>query len=372
MQYLWALIICVGIWALTTILTGFLGLLIPIVYMLLGFMFGTESLILGIGGLLGNLINIFNVNRYIKTEGALSHAPMYSKIASICFIVVFLVTILFKYAFNIELKNINYWYLIIIAIVAWIILSNILRDRKTKLLSDFSKSVVKYKIIKKYDNDPKWATYLYFNNSEEGWNQTIPGSFLAKDPEKDLTFVHNTKEDALNYAKRIFENAKFIDDYTDNQAYQTIESDYKNQNDYLNNEFPSIDNYVKQEVLNDLFIVATIKSPMINFSTNGILLIEGKSIMEDAKAFYYKLYEWMEEYCKNPAKKTEVNINLELINGDSINYLLRLLRKITEINVPKHKLLINWKYDAEDEFSKEQIVNFSQLLSTPIKAIPNN
>ena len=66
--------------------------------------------------------------------------------------------------------------------------------------------------VEKYDTDPKWATYLYFKDGQEGWNQTIPGSFLAKDPENDLTFVHNTKEDALRYAESVFENAEFIEE----------------------------------------------------------------------------------------------------------------------------------------------------------------
>lgn len=212
MDFLWAFLMFVGFWMLTTILTGFLGLLIPIILSLLGFILGAESIILGIGGLLGSFVNIYSTSRYIRTQGAMSHAPRYSRIASIGFIVVFIVTIILKYALNVELGNFNYWYLLIIAFFTWIVLSIILKSNREQSLDKLQKSVMKFKIVEKYDDAPKWATYLYYENGKEGWNQTIPGSFLAKDPKNDLTFVHITKEKALQYAKDFFENAEFIED----------------------------------------------------------------------------------------------------------------------------------------------------------------
>ena len=212
MEYLWSLLIFVGIWALTTVLSGILGLLIPLLYLALGFILGTESLVLGIGALLGSLFNIYNVNRYMRTEGAMSHAPSYSKIASLGFIIVFIATIILKYLFEFEIGNINYWYMIAFVLVTWIILSSLLKNRRFKSLDRFKESVLRYRIVEKYSESPKWAIYLYLKNGNEGWNQTIPGSFLAKDPENDLTFVFDTKEDALNHAQNTFQNAECLED----------------------------------------------------------------------------------------------------------------------------------------------------------------
>ena len=211
MEYLWAFLIFAGFFALTTILTGFLGLIVPITYAALGYILGSESLIMGVGGLLGSILTYYNAKKYIRTQGAMSHAPRYSIIASTGFIIVFLVTILLKYVFNVEVDNFNYWYLLIFAVVGWIFLKFISSANGSQSLDDFKQSVVEFKIIEKYNDDPKWATYLYFENGEEGWNQTIPGSFLAKNPESDLTFVHNTKEDALRYAKSTFESAEYLE-----------------------------------------------------------------------------------------------------------------------------------------------------------------
>jgi len=211
MEYLFAILVLAGFFALTTVLTGFLGLLIPIIYSLLGFIFGVESLIIGIGGLLGSFVNIYNTNRYIRTQGAMSHAPRYSKIASLGYIVIFIATIILKYTFNLKFDEINYWYLLIFAFVGWIILSIALKNNMTQSIDNLKERVLRYKIVAKYENDPRWATYLYFKNGHEGWNQTIPGSFRAKDPERDLTFVFDTKEEALRYAQHMFENAEYIE-----------------------------------------------------------------------------------------------------------------------------------------------------------------
>lgn len=84
--------------------------------------------------------------------------------------------------------------------------------KKKLSMDEFYESVIKYKIVKKYDEDPKWATYLYFKDGKEGWSRTIPGSFMAKDPKNDLTFVQYSKEEAERYAAVTFEKAQYIEE----------------------------------------------------------------------------------------------------------------------------------------------------------------
>jgi hypothetical protein len=71
---------------------------------------------------------------------------------------------------------------------------------------------VKFKIIAKYNENPKWAIYLYYKNGAEGWNHTISGSFRAKNPVNDLTYVFDTKEEAISYANDFFENAEHLEE----------------------------------------------------------------------------------------------------------------------------------------------------------------
>ena len=212
MEYLLAIFVFIGIYAFTTILSGIFGLLIPIFYLFLGFIFGTESLIIGGGGVLGSLVCIYTANIYIKKEGAMSHAPFYAKIASYSYITTFTIAIIIKYVFNYEFTNINYWYFLPLTFILWIILNFFFKRQRSQSLDNLKEGVSSYKIVKKYNDDPKWAIYLYFKNSREGWNETIPGSFLAKNPDNDFTFVFSTKEDALRHAQNIFSKSDYIDE----------------------------------------------------------------------------------------------------------------------------------------------------------------
>lgn len=98
-----------------------------------------------------------------------------------------------------------------------------------------------------------------------------------------------------------------------------------------------------------LLIDKTADCPYINFSEEGIIDIEGRSITEDVFSFWQPLLEWIADYCKNPAAFTSVTINLEYTNSSSNKYINEILRKFEECHLKGNKLLINWKYEEDDE-----------------------
>ena len=210
MEYLYAFLFFIGIIVLTSILTGILKILVPIGYLVLGFYLGTESLIMGIGASLGAIVNISIVGRYMKTQGAMSSAPLYSKLSSYGLIITFVVGLFIKDSSVLNISGGNGWLIFLGITVAVIGIVIFLAKRNRNSLDNFKENVEYYEIVEKYDEDPKWATKLHFRNGNEGWSETIKGSFMAKNPENDLTFVHYSKEDAEKYASGMFENAKQI------------------------------------------------------------------------------------------------------------------------------------------------------------------
>ena len=142
----------------------------------------------------------------------MSHAPAYGKLASIGYIIVFVVTIIAKYLFEYQLSNINYWYLFLFAFLVWGVLSFFVQNQRTESINNLKENVSKFKVVSKYKDDPKWAIYLYLANGRECWNETVSGSFCAKNPENDLTFVFHAKEEALRYAQDLFKNAQYIEE----------------------------------------------------------------------------------------------------------------------------------------------------------------
>ncbi len=98
-----------------------------------------------------------------------------------------------------------------------------------------------------------------------------------------------------------------------------------------------------------LLIDKTTDTPYINFSEEGIIDIEGRSIAEDVFSFWQPLLEWITDYCKKPAAFTSVVIYLEYTNSSSNKYINEILRKIEECQSKGNKLLITWKYEEDDE-----------------------
>lgn len=209
MEYLYAFLLFIGIFFLTTILTGIFNILVLFGYLALGYYLGTESLVMGIGASLGALVNIGNVSKYIKTHGTMSSAPQISRLASVGLIIAFIIGLLFQETTTeTTVESGNGWIIFIAVAIAIIGIIFFISKRNSNSLDKWIESVEYYEIIEKYDEDPKWATKLHFKNGNQGWSETKKGSFMAKDPENDLTFVHLTKEDAEKYASRMFENAE--------------------------------------------------------------------------------------------------------------------------------------------------------------------
>lgn len=210
MDYFYAFLILISFWALTTWLAAFLGELLIIGYVSLAVYFGLDYLLFGIAAFVSNSYNIYISAKYIKKHGAVSDAPMIGIRASSLYLTTFLFIIILKYLFSIDNSTIDDWYFYIFTIGLWILNRLVFGTKKNREeeLNTYFESVTHYKIIEKYKDDPKWATYLYFNDGKEDWNKTIKGSHRAKDPVDDLTFVFYTKDDALEYAEFNFINAE--------------------------------------------------------------------------------------------------------------------------------------------------------------------
>ena len=109
----------------------------------------------------------------------------------------------------------------------------------------------------------------------------------------------------------------------------------------------------------------TADCPYINFSEDGTLEIEGRSITEDPFTFWQPLLEWVENYTHNPASTTNVNIYLEYSNSSSNKYINELLRKLEESHGRRTEVQINWKYEEDDESVLQLGRDFESILKLP-------
>lgn len=110
-------------------------------------------------------------------------------------------------------------------------------------------------------------------------------------------------------------------------------------------------------------------TPEIILDPEGVIQITGRSIHENAEEFYQPVEEWINEYIKNPADITVVNMHMEYFNSASARVFIKLFQKIIYVTVKDKKYIFNWYYDEGDEDILERGEYFSAVLSVPFNFI---
>jgi hypothetical protein len=110
--------------------------------------------------------------------------------------------------------------------------------------------------------------------------------------------------------------------------------------------------------------------PSARFIKNeGVLSLEGRSLLEAAEDVFDKMNNWLREYARNPQPKTVINIALEYFNSSTAKALIRFLIISKELK-NKSELIINFYYDDENvlEYGKD----FSDVIDIPFNFIEKN
>jgi len=123
--------------------------------------------------------------------------------------------------------------------------------------------------------------------------------------------------------------------------------------------------------INQQLISPTKNTPEVILDPKGIIKLKGRLIPENAENFFNPIGEWINDYFKNPADNTTVEICIEYINSAGTMYLLDIIHKITYIHLQKNtnKFIINWHYKDEDEDMLETGRFFSSDLNVPFNYI---
>jgi hypothetical protein len=117
--------------------------------------------------------------------------------------------------------------------------------------------------------------------------------------------------------------------------------------------------------MKELKIPSTKNSPEIVLTPDGAIKIRGRSIHENSIDFFKPVMEWLNEYVKEPADVTCIDINLEYFNSASAKIIVNLLQKISYVQLKNKKFIINWYYEEGDEDILERGEYFSSVLNMP-------
>lgn len=122
--------------------------------------------------------------------------------------------------------------------------------------------------------------------------------------------------------------------------------------------------------MNPINIEGTPKTPTVSFNGDtGKLEIKGRSIPENSIEFYKPLVDWLEEYAKNPAQMTLVDIQLEYFNTSSSKCILDVFKKLENVYKNHNEVVVNWHYEEDDEDMLEAGEDYQSILKLPFKMI---
>ncbi len=119
-----------------------------------------------------------------------------------------------------------------------------------------------------------------------------------------------------------------------------------------------------------LYIDHTEDTPKVLFDFNeGVYVIEGRSLPENAVAFYIPILEWLREYELTQNKGFAINFKLDYFNTASAKQITKVLIQLQQMSL-KMEVLVKWHYFIEDADIMASGMRFSKLIKANIELLP--
>ena len=118
----------------------------------------------------------------------------------------------------------------------------------------------------------------------------------------------------------------------------------------------------------NLNIPKTQNTPFVKFD-DGVLVIAGRSIPENALTFFEPVFKVITEYTKKPYPVTELNILLEYANSSSNRSLMTIFTLFEKFYENGNNVYVNWFYEAGDDLMYELGNDYKAILRLPFMVL---
>ena len=119
--------------------------------------------------------------------------------------------------------------------------------------------------------------------------------------------------------------------------------------------------------MEDLKHEGSAKTRVVEFSSNGELLLKGRSIPENSIEFYKPLIEWLESYSESPNSTTVLSVQLEYFNTSSSKCILDVFKKLESVS--GSEITVKWHYEEDDEDMLEAGEDYEAIIDLPFEMI---
>lgn len=128
---------------------------------------------------------------------------------------------------------------------------------------------------------------------------------------------------------------------------------------------------MQQEIMELLRQEGSLTTPSVLLDPeNGVIELKGKSIPENSFEFYQPLYDWLQDYSKNPKKVTKVFLSMEYFNTSSSKEFMKFFKKLEELHDSGNsKIDVQWFYESDDEEMMEMGESLKREINIPIEIV---
>lgn len=118
-----------------------------------------------------------------------------------------------------------------------------------------------------------------------------------------------------------------------------------------------------------IYLDHTEDTPKVEFNQDEeIYMISGKSLPENAVAFYLPLIDWLKKYAKEESNPLNIDLRFDYFNTASAKQITKLLLVLQEIS-ETIEVNVKWFYLKEDTDILSSGLRFSRLIKVNIELI---
>jgi len=115
---------------------------------------------------------------------------------------------------------------------------------------------------------------------------------------------------------------------------------------------------------NPIHIEKTQSTPeVILDKQKNIFVIRGDILPEDSYAFFLPIYNWFEDYCKNPNPETTLELNIKIINTSSTRRLVNIFKILDKLAQSGKKVNVVFIFLPDDEIMQYMAFEFSNAFN---------
>lgn len=121
--------------------------------------------------------------------------------------------------------------------------------------------------------------------------------------------------------------------------------------------------------MENIYLEHTEDTPQVNLNTSDfICTITGRSLPENAIAFYLPIIEWLNNFATTSNNDLTFNFKLDYFNTASAKQITKVLLVLQKLAETKN-IKINWHYFVDDADIKASGMRFARLIKADIELI---